>query len=155
MTPLLALLVALQQSPVPAPDYNTSPPSGDTVGYWQQRADYRIVATLDEPRGVLSARGELTYVNRSPDTLRELYVHQHLNAFRPHSAWSAADTREGRVRFQNLADPDYAYERFTSVPTIDGVPVQPRYPGAPDSTVVVFDLPRPLLPGDSIRVRLQ
>ena len=155
MIPLLALLAALQQPPSAAPDYNTSPASGDTVGYWQQRADYRIVATLDEGRGVLSSQGQLTYVNRSPDTLRELYVHQHLNAFRPHSAWSAVDTREGRVRFQNLADPDYAYERFTAVPTIDGVPVPPRYPGAPDSTVVVFDLPEPLAPGDSIRVSFQ
>ena len=63
----------------------STPASGDTIGYWQQRADYRIVATLDEEAQRLRATGELTYVNASPDTLRELYVHQYLNAFRPGS----------------------------------------------------------------------
>jgi hypothetical protein len=132
----------------------TSPPGGDTTGYWQQRADYRIAATLDEPSGVLRASGTLTYVNHSPDTLREFYVHQYLNAFRPGSAWSAVDEREGRVRFQRLADPDHAFERFTRPPTFDGAPVPAEYPGAPDSTVARFALPRPLAPGDSVRVDL-
>ena len=152
---MLALSLALVlQAPLQRPDF-TSPPSGDTVGYWQQRVAYRITATLDEQRGVASGRADLTYINQSPDTLRELYVHQHLNAFRPASAWSRADEREGRVRFQRLADPHYGYERFTAAPTVNGVPVTPRYPGAPDSTVVVFTLPRALPPGDSILVHFE
>lgn len=130
----------------------TSPPGGDTTGYWQQSVSYRIVATLDEARSVLRANATLVYVNNSPDTLREFYVHQHLNAFRPGSAWSAADEREGVERFQKLRDPDYAYERFTAAPLFDGVPVSPDYPGAPDSTVAHFALPRPLPPGDTLRV---
>ena len=150
---VLSLALALQVQPE-LRNYS-SPPSGDTLGYWQQRVDYRITATLDESRGVVSGLADLIYVNQSPDTLRELYVHQHLNAFRPGSAWSEVDEREGRVRFQHLADPDYAYERFTAAPTIDGTSVAPQYPGAPDSTVVRFALPRLLPPGDSIRVRFQ
>ena len=130
----------------------TSPASGDTTGYWQQRADYAIAARLDESTSLLRATATLTYVNHSPDTLHEFYVHQYLNAFRPASRWSEVDAREGRVRFQNLADPDYAFERFTETPTFDGVPVAPEYPGAPDSTVVRFALPRPLQPGDTVRV---
>src|SRR5437867_7792115 len=93
---------------------NTSPASGDTLGYWQQRVGYTIVATLDEAQSKLHARGTLVYVNNSPDTLREMYFHQYLNAFRPGSKWSAADARENRVRFQELRDPDFGYERFTS-----------------------------------------
>src|SRR5687768_12789017 len=154
MTPLFALLLALQQHPVRDNAY-TTPPSGDTLGYWQQRVDYRIVATLDEARGVVKGVADLAYVNESPDTLREMYFHQHLNAFRPASAWSRADAREGRVRFQNLADPDYAYERFTAVPTIDGVAVAPQYPGAPDSSVVRFALPRALPPGATVRLHFE
>src|SRR5436305_9271098 len=80
----------------------TSPPSGDTIGYWQQRVHYTIVATLDEAQSNLHSRGTLVYVNNSPDTLREMFVHQYLNAFRPGSKWSASDERENRVRFQNL-----------------------------------------------------
>lgn len=132
---------------------STTPPGNDTVGYWQQRADYRIVATLDERLNAIHATGTLTYVNRSPDRLNELWIHQHLNAFRPGSRWSAVDEREGRQRFQNLQDPDYAYERFTSPPTINGVAVRPEYPISPDSTVVRLALARPLAPGDSVIVQ--
>lgn len=147
---LPALVFALLQPP--AVNY-AAPSGGDTTGYWQQRASYTIVATLDEAQERVRATGTLVYVNNSPDTLREFYVHQHLNAFRPGSRWSEVDEREGRVRFQRLEDPDYAYERFTAVPTFDGVPVRPEYPGAPDSTVVRFALPRALLPGDTLRVQ--
>jgi hypothetical protein len=130
----------------------TSPPTGDTVGYWQQRVHYEIVAKLDEAQSKLGAEAVLTYTNNSPDTIREMYVHQYLNAFRPGSKWSARDAAENRVRFQNLAEPDYGYERLTQAPTVDGTPAIVDYPGAPDSTVAHFKLPRPLAPHDSIRV---
>ncbi len=136
----------------PRAESRTSPAGGDTAGYWQQRASYRIIASLDERREVLTATGRLTYVNRSPDTLRELFVHQHLNAFRPGSRWAATDAREGRVRFQQLAEPSFAFERFTRAPAVGGVPVAPEYPGGADSTVVRLALPRPLAPGDSAEV---
>ncbi len=138
----------------PAAASYTSPAGGDTVGYWQQRADYQIVARLDERREVLVATARLTYVNASPDTLRELFLHEHLNAFRPGSRWAATDEREGRVRFQTLTDPAYGFERFTADPRVGGVAVRAEYPGAPDSTVVRLALPRPLAPGDSVRVDL-
>src|SRR5438445_896781 len=150
--PLLGVAALLQQPAASAPQARyqgaTSPASGDTIGYWQQNVHYTIVATLDEEQTKLRATGTLVYVNNSPDTLREMFFHQYLNAFRPGSKWSAVDEREGRVRFQNLAEPDYGYERFTSPPTVDGTPVFIDYPGAPDSTVVHFRLPRPLAPHD-------
>src|SRR5438445_60250 len=77
MLPLLLVLVA-----------------GDTTGYWQQQVAYRITATLDEPSGVLTGHVRISYVNRSPDTLRDFYVHQYLNAFRPGSRWAAAASAE-------------------------------------------------------------
>lgn len=156
----VAALAALQQpvqSPTSSPAAATSrgattPPSGDTIGYWQQRVHYEVVATLDEDHARLQSEAVLTYTNNSPDTLREMFFHQYLNAFRPGSKWSARDERENRVRFQNLQDPDFGYERFTSVPTVDGVAVFVDYPGAPDSTVAHFRLPRPLAPHDSVRI---
>ena len=42
---LLGTVALLQQSPYQGA---TTPPSGDTTGYWQQRVGYTIVATLDE-----------------------------------------------------------------------------------------------------------
>ena len=149
MQSILPLFLLLQQAAVPAP---TTPPSGDTTGYWQQRIEYRITAKLDEKEQNIHASGDLVYVNQSPDTLREMFFHQYLNAFRPGSRWSAVDEREGRVRFQNMREPDFAYERFTAPITVDGESVNVDYPGAPDSTVAHIALPRPLPPGDSVLV---
>ena len=154
MLHLLALALVQQAAVVPL-TATTSPAGGDTTGYWQQEASYNIVATLDETSDVLHGTATLRYVNNSPDTLRYFYVHQYLNAFRPASAWSEVDEREGRDRFQRLADPDHAYERFTTPPTFDGIPVTPNYPGAPDSTVAHFILPRPLPPGDTMHVAFE
>src|SRR6266550_2428203 len=131
MLPLLLVLVA-----------------GDTTGYWQQQVAYRITATLDEPSGVLTGHVRISYVNRSPDTLRDFYVHQYLNAFRPGSRWAAADSAEQRERFQHLKDPDYAFERITSA-TVMGQGLRPDYLYAPDSTIAHWTLPRSLGPGDS------
>lgn len=130
----------------------TTPRGNDTTGYWQQRANYTIVATLDERTQAIHATGTLRYTNRSPDTLRELWVHQHLNAFRPGSRWSATDEREGRKRYQSMPEPGFAYERFTAPTRINGAVVTAEYPLAPDSTVVRFALSSPLAPGDSLTV---
>jgi hypothetical protein len=132
----------------------TSPANGDTAGYWQQRADYTIIASLDDARGVVSAQGTLRYTNNSPDTLRELWMHQHLNAFRPGSRWSDTDIREGRVRFQQLTEPDFAYERFTRAPRVNGRALRVTYPLGADSTVVHVALTQPLPPKQTIEVEL-
>lgn len=133
---------------------SSTPPSGTTTGYWQQRADYTIVAHLDESRGVVHARGTLRYTNASPDTLRDLWLHQHLNAFRPGSRWSTDDEAKGRERFQRLTDPAFGYERFTAPVRVNGAVVPVSYPLAPDSTVVRVALERPLPPGGTVNVAL-
>src|SRR2546425_2240759 len=122
--------------------------------YWQQQVAYVISAALDEPSGVLTGQVRISYVNRSPDALRDLFVHQYLNAFRPGSRWAAADSADGRVRFQHLADPDYAFERITRA-TVMGQAIAPDYPYAPDSTVAHWTLPRALAPGDSMTVEIE
>ena len=122
--------------------------------YWQQQVAYVISAALDEPSAVLTGHVRIAYVNRSPDTLHDFFVHQYLNAFRPGSRWAAADSAEGRVRFQHLADPDYAFERITRA-TVMGQAIAPDYPYTPDSTVAHWTLPRPLAPGDSMTVEIE
>jgi len=147
MLPLLVLIASADTTP-PAPPAPLAP-----SGYWQQRVDYRITAALDEPTGVLTGHVRITYVNRSPYVLRDFYVQQYLNAFRPGSRWAAADSAEGVVRFQHLKDPDYGFERITAA-TVSGVTARPDYPYAPDSTVAHWTLPAPLPPGDSTVVEI-
>src|SRR5690606_31279869 len=111
----------------------------------------RIEASLDEETDVLTGRARLKYVNRSEERLDTLWFHQHLNAFRPSSAWARRELEYGQRRFQDLGPDDHAFERFTAV-TVDGRASSPVYPGAPDSTVVGIPLPAPLNPGDSVTV---
>ena len=42
--------------------------------YWQQRANYKIKAELDEGNNVLSGEETITYFNNSPDNLSYLWV---------------------------------------------------------------------------------
>ena len=42
--------------------------------YWQQRADYKIKAELDEANNVMSGEETITYYNNSPDDLRYLWI---------------------------------------------------------------------------------
>src|SRR5256714_5451680 len=148
MTPMIPILLLLM-----APD-TALKDSLPVAGYWQQRAAYHITAALDEPAGVLLGHAHITYVNRSPDTLRDFFVHQYLNAFRPGSRWAAADAAEDRDRFQHLGEPDYAFERITAA-TLGGREARPDYPYAPDSTIAHWALARPLVPGDSLLVEVE
>lgn len=127
-------------------------PVQDTARF-QQEIDYTIEARLDEATDVLTGRARLVYVNRSAETLDTLWFHQHLNAFRPNSAWARRELELGNRRFQNLGPAEHAYERLRAA-SIDGSPVVPIYPGAPDSTVVGFALPAALPPGGSVTVML-
>src|SRR3989454_8096993 len=96
----LALVVAvLQQSPpTPLPPQvgDTSPfrrlvlPTPGLVRegsgrpgprYWQQRADYRIRATLDTARHSLRGDETIRYGNNSPDTLRYVWLQLDQNLF--------------------------------------------------------------------------
>ena len=140
----LAFLAALVQQP-PAP--NPVPP------YWQQRLEYDITATLDESQGTLGGTQRVVYHNNSPDTLRTVSFHLYLNAFRPGSRWAAADSAEGRRRFNDLADPNFGFNRVRNA-TIEGQAVEPFYPFAPDSTIVRYTLPRAAAPGTSFVVSL-
>jgi len=139
---VIGLALLLLQQPAALPHPGT---------YWQQEVGYEIEARLDEPSGVLSGTESIRYTNRSPDTLTTFSLHLYLNAFRPGSRWSAADSAEGRRRFNDLRDPDYAFNHVRNV-RIMGAPARPVYPFAPDSTVVRFDLPQPLPPGESMSV---
>ena len=42
--------------------------------YWQQRADYKITAELDEPNLLLKGKETITYYNNSPDVLTYLWL---------------------------------------------------------------------------------
>lgn len=144
MPPFILGVAALVQAAAPSPQ----------SAYWQQDVRYEIHASLDESAGMLSGTEHLTYRNNSPDTLATISFHLHLNAFRPGSRWADADSLERRRRYNDMKDPDYAFNHLRNV-RVDGTPVQAVWPLAPDSTIVRFVLPRPLPPGGTLAVDLE
>jgi hypothetical protein len=119
----------------------------------QQGVAYTIEARLDERAETLRARAQLRYTNNAPEPLDTLWFHQHLNAFRPNSAWARRELEYGQRRFQDLGPDQHAFERLSSV-QVEGVAVEPVYPGAPDSTVVGIPLPRRLRTGEAVTVTM-
>jgi hypothetical protein len=108
--------------------------------YWQQWADYRLEGELNPVSKRITGKGTVTYYNRSPDTLRAVYVQLLHNIFAPNSRhntdvpWAIEGVELGRVaaQGQELKPTDH-----------DGLGYQV------DGTIMRIGLPRPLPPGGS------
>lgn len=156
------------------PDPNTYRNASGAPGheYWQQKVDYRIAATLDEPKRRLTARGTVRYTNNSPDTLPWLWMQLDQNIFKRDSmaeltdAFGGAGRRGPKVtlgsgseptklsmeelrRQQAMADNDYGYD-ITSV-TLNGAPLAHTIVG----TLMRVDLPTPLAPGQTVEFAME
>lgn len=105
--------------------------------YWQQRADYRISATLDTTSRSISGSVQIHYSNNSPDTLRYLWLQLDQNLYRPGSEGSMlfqAGSRWGVRGFQGGYD-------LQDV-RVNGKPVTPRI----HDTMMQLVLPETLRP---------
>lgn len=63
--------------------------------YWQNRADYKISATIDTGKHQVNGNIEITYTNNSPDELGFLWIHMDQNIYRQDSRGSATTTQTG------------------------------------------------------------
>ncbi len=82
----------------PGPNRYRSADGSPGPDYWQQRADYRISATLDTASRSISGRVQIRYTNNSPDTLHYVWLQLDQNLYQPGSEGSmlfAADSRWG------------------------------------------------------------
>lgn len=112
-------------SGVPGPDY------------WQQRADYTLIASLDTATTEVTGSVQITYTNNSPDTLTYVWLQADQNLYRTGSKGSAlfpADSRWGVRGFQG----GYTFSDVR----VGGMSAQPRI----DDTMMRIDLPAPLAP---------
>jgi hypothetical protein len=109
--------------------------------YWQQYARYRLEAELQPTTKRLTGRGSVTYFNRSPDTLPEIYIQVYNNLFEPDAKRNQQTPKLGGVEFERVA----VAGRAMSAVAKQG---EPGY--SIDGTVMQIRLPSPLLPGDSL-----
>ncbi len=122
----------------PGPNRYRSSNGAPGPNYWQQRADYIIVATLDTGTAELTGSVEIRYTNNSPDTLRYVWVQADQNLYRNGSKGSAlfpADSRWGVRGFEG----GYSFSEVR----VNGLSVQARI----NDTMMRLDLPSPLMPG--------
>ena len=125
--------------------------------YWQQRADYTIRATLDTAAKRLTGSEVIRYTNRSPDTLRYVWMQLDQNLFRPGSVGSllfASESRFGGAGFQGGFEIQSIAQAATApvtrvkakgarMATGKPAPLQFRV----DDTMMYVELATPLAPG--------
>ena len=127
--------------------------------YWQQRADYKLRATLDEARRSITGAGTITYHNNSPDSLSYLWLQLDQNMFRPDAdnrtisslpsrdTWAKASAADG-VKFDALRSimEQRAFNGgFVIASVQDGAGQALRY--TINKTMMRIDLPQPVKPG--------
>ncbi len=120
-----------------------------TAPYWQQQVDYRIQVQLDDRKHELRATEELTYANRSPETLTFIWFHLWPNAYRDtRTAFARQRLESGSLEFQFAADSTRGFIDGLAF-TVDGAPARLEYsPTSPDMAKLV--LPKPLAPGAQV-----
>jgi hypothetical protein len=106
--------------------------------YWQQWADYTLQAELNPVSKRMTGKGTIRYFNRSPDTLRTVYVQLLQNLYAPGARhdtnvpWSVEGITLGRVAAQG-----------TDLSATGG-----EGPGYDvNGTIMRLRLPQPLMPG--------
>lgn len=109
--------------------------------YWQQFARYHIDAELVPATNQLNGRETVRYFNRSPDTLRSVYVFLNQNLFMPGAARDERTPVTAGTEILRVAVSGQALARRSTGPGY-----------AIDGTVMRIDLPRALAPHDSVEL---
>ncbi|MFD2366602.1 M1 family metallopeptidase [Pseudoduganella sp. GCM10020061] len=131
--------------------------------YWQQRADYKIRATLDEANRSIKGSETVTYYNNSPDTLDYLWVQLDQNIYRRDSdavstgvapsrdAWAKAKGADDGMKFTGLRNilESRTFEGGFNILSVKGENGEPlRY--VINKTMMRIDLPRPMKPNSRV-----
>ena len=106
-------------------------------GYWQQRADYAIEATVEPRARRLTGRETITYTNNAPDTLKVVWFHLYQNLFAEGALRGRAVPITGGLDLSALSVDGTALEVD---PADNRQTIQ-------QGTVMAVRLPRPLPPG--------
>ena len=147
---------------LPTPNNYRTASGAPGHAYWQQRADYVIRATLDEARREITASEQITYHNRSPDSLAYLWLQLDQNGLRQDAdqrrvlsapsrqAWLSG-TEEEALKFEDLRALHAGREfdggfKLTAVKAASGKPL----PHVVNQTMLRIDLPVALAPGQNV-----
>jgi hypothetical protein len=149
--------------PLPQPTPVRSADGAPGSGYWQQRADYTITATLDTAARRITGTEQIRYTNNSPDTLRFVWMQLDQNLFRPGSVGSLLFPAESRFGGAGFAG-GFDIATFTQTATAARAAGRGRKAAKPaaaaplrfrvDDTMMYVDLATPIPPGGTTTLDL-
>lgn len=142
---------------LPSPNVYRNAAGAPGPEYWQQKVDYSISVTLDDEARRIIGSEEITYENRSPDSLRYLWVQLDNNNLAKGSdaqlARTAPDFDEFSYRTLRRLIAQETFDggvEVTAVALTDGTPLEHVI----HKTMMRVDLPTPLPPGRRFRFRI-
>lgn len=128
------------------------PRSGSEATLSDRVVDYRIDATLDPLKHTIDGKQQLTWRNRSKETVRSVYLHLYMNAFKSAGSTYFTEQREAG-NDATIRAGEWGHIALRSVSQggakVPWAFVHPDNGPASDETVVRFDLPAPVAPGAS------
>jgi hypothetical protein len=141
-----------RQLALPAPDEVRTGSGRPGRAYWQQRVDYRILATLNPDRHELVGHETIHYVNRSPDPLPYLWLFLEQNICEPGSVTNKLD--QPPLVFLGSTF-DFSCKTFAGGLTLEYVRLGTRHlERSVYGTTMRVDLPRPLPPGQFLDLEI-
>src|SRR5438552_4375147 len=149
-TPSVADTSPFRALDLPAPNEYRTGSGRPGPRYWQQRADYRIAATLDPARNELHGRETIHYTNHAPEALPYLWLYLEQNICAPNSVTNLLN--QPPLVFLGSSF-DFSCQGFNGGLILDSL----RVGGANAKhtiygTTMRIDLPTPLAPGASLDI---
>ncbi len=144
---------AFRQLDLPAPNSVRTGAGRPGADYWQQRADYRIEATLDPAQNELRGRETITYTSHAPEPLPYLWLFVEQNICAPGSVTNQLN--QPPLVFLSSSF-DFSCKGFSG-----GVELRTLRIGGRDVRYRVFgttlriDLERPLAAGASVEIEVE
>ena len=121
------------------------------VGYWQNRADYQISASLNDETHEITGSVTITYRNNSPHTLPFLWLQVEQNLFNKQSRGQARMPVDSRSRYGDSKSSFNGGDKITSVKYEDGTPADYLI----TDTRMQIRLRKPVKPGgDVIKLKI-
>lgn len=124
--------------------------------YWQQEVDYKMNIDLNEETNIYKGNSEIRYINNSPDSLQQVFIHLYFNAFQPNSMMdvrsrtiSDPDKRVGS-RIEQLAPSEIGNYTFSQV-SMDGQELEYTI----EQTIMKIKLPKALAPNSEMLLNLK
>ncbi len=123
--------------------------AGPSKPYFQQEVNYKISVTLNDTAHLLTGHIAIEYVNHSPDTLGEIWMHLWGNAFKNRqTAFCKQKLRDGSMRFYFAEEKDLGYYKNLDF-MVNGQKTTWRF-DSKNPDIAVIKLPQPLQPGGRI-----